>query len=300
MSRRVALSWWWLGLAPLFAIVLSPWVFEVIQVLARNMAAPGWLEEAHFRRVYSRILLISALLLLIPLLIRRNYRKPADFGLSSGNENFRRLSQGFLLGLSCVGLLVGWQLIFGIRYWDFDLSFVQILGFFLSAAVVAFLEEPLFRGILLKELKQRLSFRVAVVISAGCFASLHFLSVEGFAESYQVNWHSGWDYTLAIPVHFFSGERNGLRWLVLFLIGTILVTGVYFYRTLWWSIGLHGGWVVAIKSVPSMVDYVKGPWKFWLPKNLLDGVDCLLLLVLLQIGLLFYGKKNRLPLEATR
>lgn len=297
MSQRVRLSWWWLGLAPFLAIVLSPWVFEAIQVFGRNMAVPGLLEAATFRRVYSRILLLSALFLLIPLLIKRNYRRPVDFGLSGSDEGFKRLSQGFLLGLSCMVLLVGWQLAWGIRRWDFDLSFTQMLGFLLTAGVVAFLEEPLFRGVLLGELKQRCPLGVAVVISAGFFASLHFLSVEGFDKSYQVSWHAGWDYTWAIPLHFFAEERNELRWLILFLIGTILATGVFLFRTLWWSIGLHAGWVFAIKSVPSMVDYIKGSWKFWLPKNLLDGVDCLLLLLVLQIGLLYYGKKIRLPLE---
>ena len=215
-------------------------------------------------------------------------------------QGIKKLVQGFFLGWGCVGLLVGWQLGFGIRQWDFDLELSKLLGFFLTAWVVAFLEEPLFRGVLLGELKQRISLGKAAILSAGLFASLHFLLVEGFDEFYQVNWHSGWDYILAIPGHFFSEPKNGLRWLILFLIGSILATGVFVFRTLWWSVGLHAGWVMAFKSSSFMVDYVKGPWKGWLPKNLLDGVDCFILLLLFQIGLLCYGKKVRSSLDSTR
>ncbi|MBX7158324.1 MAG: CPBP family intramembrane metalloprotease [Verrucomicrobiae bacterium] len=294
MSQRVC-SWWWLGLAPVLAIVLSPWIYQGVQGVNAIWEGPQWLEEVSFRRVFNRIFLISTLFILVPLLIKKGYRRGEDFGFQSGA---RKLFFGFLLGLGCVGVLLGWQMAFGIREWDFDLKWSRFLGFFFSAVMVAFLEEPLFRGVFLKELRLRLSLKKAVVISALVFASLHFLSAQGFGEGYQVSWHSGWDYVLSVPGYFFSDSRNGLRWMILFVIGIILAMGVVLFRSIWWGVGLHAGWVLSIKSAPDLVNYIKGPWKGWLPKNLLDGVDCLVLLVILFLGLLLYGKKTRNTLGA--
>lgn len=298
MSQRV-FSWWWLVLAPVLAIVLSPWVYEGVQGINGLLDGPQWLEEVSFRRVFNRVLLISALLILIPLLIQKGYRRGVDFGFQSEDWK-QKLFSGFLLGLGCVGILLGWQMAFGIREWDFDLEMNKAFSFFISAMVVSFLEEPLFRGVFLRELRLRVSLIKAVIISALVFASLHFLSAEGFSEGYQVTWHSGWDYFASLPGNFLSDSRNGLRWVILFLIGIILAMGVVFFRSIWWSIGLHAGWVLSIKSTPLLVNYVKGPWKGWLPKNLLDGVDCLILLVILLMGLFFYGKSTRNALETSR
>ncbi|MEZ5404789.1 MAG: CPBP family intramembrane glutamic endopeptidase [Verrucomicrobiia bacterium] len=298
MSQRVC-SWWWLGLAPVLAIVLSPWVYQGVQGINAIWEGPQWLEEVSFRRVFNRILLILVLFILIPLLIKKGYRRGADFGFQ-GKDGKQKLGFGFLLGLGCVGLLLGWQMVFGIREWDFDLKWGQVFSFFFSAIIVAFLEEPLFRGVFLRELRLRLSVRWAIGVSAFVFASLHFLSTEGFSEGYRVSWYSGWDYVLSVPGHFFSDSRNGLRWMILFMIGLILAMGVVLFRSIWWGLGLHAGWVLSIKSAPDLVNYIKGPWKGWLPKNLLDGVDCLVLLVILFLGLLLYGKKTRNTLGTDR
>ena len=113
------------------------------------------------------------------------------------------------------------------------------------AASVSFVEEVVFRGVILRMFYTAVRLPwLALMLSAILFAYVHF-KAGGLAKLETVDWKSGWIaayWTLIGIVHDFQLER----FLGLCMLGTVL--GALTLRTgsLWPAIGLHGGLVFGI------------------------------------------------------
>jgi len=251
--------------------LLAPWLYWIAQHFAP--AVPK-LAGAPFHRFVDRSFLILALAGVWPLLRALGARSLRETGLVSPYGQSKKLSSGLLLGFVSLAVVAGIVLVSGGRALTGVAPAGKILGTLLSAAgtaaVVATLEEILFRGGVFGGLRRMFYWPLALGLSSLIFALVHFLQRADLTGP--VAWNSGLvllprmlggfvDFYALVP-GFFS----------LTLVGVLL--GLAYQRTgnLYFSIGLHAGWIFWLKIFGAFTTDVPGTaiW-FWGSGKMIDG-----------------------------
>jgi uncharacterized protein len=209
-----------------------------------------------------------------------------DLGWARPRGQGTAVGWGFTLGfasLAMVGVAAvlagGWRLNFGLPG---AVVAAKILGAAVSAVVVAALEETLFRGAILGSLQRGQSARAALLWSSLIYALVHFFQSPITPAS--VRWFTG----LAL----LPGMLRGLvdwptlvpGFLSLTLAGIIL--GRAYQRTgnLYFSFGLHAGWVFWLKFWGVIAGVAPGATaQFWGTSKLIDGWLALLILAAVMV-----------------
>jgi membrane protease YdiL (CAAX protease family) len=135
----------------------------------------------------------------------------------------RQAGGWFVVGLGSLALVHGVTLYSGLARWrspGVDLASCSVLGDALAAAwLFAVSEELVFRGFVLRTLADTGRWPRAACLSAGGYATAHFLRAHLDLEA------------VALP------------WLGLFLAGCLFAWLVQRTGALWAAVGLHAGWV---------------------------------------------------------
>jgi uncharacterized protein len=253
--------------------VVAPWLYWLAQSLAGTFPK---IADSPFHRYVHRSFLVLALAGLWPLLRALGARTAADFGLVKPAGQGKRFWGGFLLGFISLAIVAGIAVVGGVRAWPE--TFVagkvagKLLGAVATALVVGILEEILFRGGIFGGLRRAIDWRVALVISSSIYALVHFFAPAHHEGA--VEWSSG----LALLIPMFSGFTN-LQQLIpgffnLALAGALLALAYQRTGNLYFSIGLHAGWIFWLKSYGVLTDSVANPnANFWLfgTRKLIDG-----------------------------
>ena len=292
----------WVICSLLMAAVISPWIYQGGKQLAA--AAEGgdlpalfeWLGAAcgrsKFGRFFDRSLMLSALVFL-PLLLRRI----RFLRVTAGNPSVdSRLpvswkSAGLQIMTGCViaaGLLWGLGAILDAAGAYVPKAQAPAAGKLLSKALVpavavALVEEWLFRGVLLG---LWLRFARPVTACAGTalvFAFLHFLNPPaGSVITNPTHVLAGFQLLGKILLHFTDPLFFLTDFAALLAAGLILAWARVRTGALWFSIGLHAGWIAAFKAFNLFYREVSdSPLRPWgIGENLRSGV-----LPLLTLGL---------------
>ncbi len=252
---------WVLG-SLLAAALVAPWLHDAGKWFASQAGSSEWpaavesvaasCARAEMDRYFNRSLLVSALALL-PWLTRR--LRTAD-GHSPGRgthgswdrHHSQQILAGFVIGGAAMGLLGFAALKLGAMQpreipapWS-----AWLTKALLPAAAVSVIEEWIFRGILLGLWLRLASPAVACTGTAAMFSFLHFLDPPGSARA--VDALSGF-HMLGSMLSQYTDPR--------FLIadfGTLFAAGLLLgwlrirSGTLWLPIGIHAGWVFALKG----------------------------------------------------
>ena len=254
--------------------LLAPWVYWLIQGLADHFPSLRGLAGAPFHRYVHRSLLLVAVLGLWPFLRSLGARSITDVGLSTlDSPARRRLAKGFLLGFLTILSVGGVAIIAASRQWTPALAghpLAEAGGFLVSAVLVSVLEELLFRGTLFGALRRQHDWRFALVMSSAVYAVVHFF--QRVKSPSWITWTSGLDQLGGMMGGFVHFEMLVPGFLSLTLAGMAL--GVAYHRTgnLYFSIGLHAGWIFWLKAFNLCSDpgsASKGLFK--ISKNLYDG-----------------------------
>lgn len=293
----------WIVASLVLAAILAPWLTrggQWLAVEAGRSDLPGiveWLAEscgrAKFSRFFNRSLMVSALMLL-PFVIGRvrHIRRVAPGSCRVGKVPSVSVS------LRLADCVAGWVIASG-------LLAVLCIGSSLAGAyeprpvvgdvakfttkvivpalVTAPLEEWLFRGILLGLWLRFVRPVPAVAGAALMFAFLHFLDPPK-SMVFEDPRHplAGFQLLGGVLLHFTEPRFFVTDFLTLLLVGVILGWMRLRTGTLWFGIGLHAGWVFALKACSFFYSRVDGhplrPW--WLGENLRSGVLPLLTLAL--------------------
>lgn len=156
-----------------------------------------------------------------------------------------------------LGVLVAWIFLFSITgffyscglwvinpYFDWSVAVEKVYEGLIRGLVVSGLEEYIFRGLIFLSFCRSYKWWQAAIISSVIFSLLHFLSGRDLgAFEHAVHWNTGFMICgglLKEMVTRFSLFPDAVG---LFLIGLILCYAFYRTGTLWYSVGLHGGWV---------------------------------------------------------
>lgn len=271
--------------------LLAPWLCWLAQAVAHTFPR---LAHQPFHRFVNRALLIFALAGLWPLLRALGATSLREVGLRKPTAHWRTLLGGLLLGFASLALVAVVTLAAGGRAFiqnnDSMRLMEKIVGAALSAVVVAVLEETLFRGGIFGGLRRVFHWRVALVASSMIYAIVHFL--ESAKHEGAVTWLSGLELLPRMMRGFANWEQIVPGFFNLTVAGVLLALAYQRTGNLYFSIGLHAGWIFWLKSYGAITTDVAGAntW-LWGTGKMIDGW---LALAVLSLTLVFF---TRLPLK---
>ena len=294
----------WVAASLTLAAVLAPWAYQGGKRLAAVAAArelPSWLESvagscerAELDRYFDRSLLFSALVLL-PFLLRRLRR----IGLENAGmrDACMRFSGASLVAQIAIGCAIagGLLTLMGVLL---DLAGAYELkeevpetGKFLRKALIPavaapLVEEWLFRGVLLGLWLRFARPAFAVLGTSLVFAFVHFLKPpDGFEIADPTHLLAGFELLGKILQYFTDPLFFLTDFATLFVVGLILAWARLHTGALWFSIGLHAGWVLAFKGFNLLYRAVEPhalrPWG--IGESLKSGILPLLMLGLTAV-----------------
>lgn len=276
----------------LFGVIAAPILFWAAQWLAANGVLPA-LAKFEFEAFFHRALLLGAILFLWPFLRGLRIKSPRDLGLERNPRWTRDMTMGFLVSavpVVCCGVVL---VVLGNYTIRANVAWTALAVAALSAVVVPFIEEALFRGLFLGVLLRGNRPSTAARLSAGIFSIVHFLKAPDQTTT-SVGWTSGFS-SLAHSLDQFADPMLVLAgFTTLFLIGTILAHARLQTRSLWLPIGLHAGWIFA-NTAFNKIAHREMENLPWLGKNLLIGIVPLGVCViswLLLLGWLEYAGRR--------
>jgi hypothetical protein len=143
-----------------------------------------------------------------------------------------------------------------------------LLGATATAAVVALLEELIFRGALFGILRKTLAWPAALAVSSAVYAAVHFLQKAPAPPP--IDWLSG----IRLLPELFRIPLDGLApaLFALLLAGAVLALAYQRTGTLFMSIGLHAGWIFWLTAYRSLTREAPGASHLiWGGDKLIDG-----------------------------
>ena len=235
----------YLGIIFVGGALLAPWVYASAQWCAEHSILFESIARQPFPRYLSRAIQLLALFGLWPFLRTIGVGSWRDAGLDNPIRHWRQGVRGGAVGLASLALVAGLAIISGVRSLDLDhpaSDFWKHLGRSTSAAIfVSILEEVLFRGALFGALRKVYQWTIALFVSSLLFAGAHFLQKAETIET--VTWNSGLLMLPQMAKGFLNINLMMPAFVNLTLAGIILGLAYQFTGSLYFSIGLHAGWI---------------------------------------------------------
>lgn len=285
--------------------LLSPWF-----ALSADFISEHWpyLLSQHysFSKIFNRTFMISGILLFF--LCRRllGIGRPADMGLTRLSEGYQDVAVGWLLALGSMAALTVAMVYFDVFAPYFRLSFAESIRRCTSALTAGIfagaLEEVFFRGILFKGLLEQGWVRAYLGTNL-FYSALHFVKPSEAESMTGFDPLAGFRHLASTFTPFLEPVPLIPGLIGLFLIG--LVLSFAFYRTgnLYLAIGLHAGWVFALKSLRVFGDFRREDldWMFGASEpKLVSGVFTWIGILLVAIAVHWFTRsRSRLGGKAT-
>jgi len=269
--------------------LLAPWLAWGVQSLAAHFPVFQRLADQPFHLYVNRSLLVLALLGLGPLLRSLGVSVGRDVGLVKPAGQGRNLSCGFAVGFASLAGIAVVVLMAGAREVNSGIPanrfITKVSGAALTAAVVALLEEVLFRGAIFGALRKALRWPAAMVISSAIYALVHFFSQPPSPS--QIHVTSGLAALSMMLGGFVDLEKVVPGFFNLTLAGALLAMAYQHTGNLYFSIGLHAGWIFWLKSYGFLTrEAANASAWFWGTHRLIDGWVALIDLALVSLLLL--------------
>jgi len=231
---------------------IAPYVFNGLQSLGEMTDTLTKLTDARFERVASRCVMIVALFILYPVIKMTGLLPRIRDSLKGSRGRYRELGMSILIG--CVSIMV----LYGIGYY-LDAYFIspkfkglgplalKFTEYLIGAVFIGLFEEVFFRGFIFGGLRSRLRFITALVLSSLLFSGIHFFRPLYPVMIEQASWNTGF---AIMPYMFerFDPSRDMVFAVTLFMIGLTLSTYYEKRGSLYFIAGLHGGWVLAMRT----------------------------------------------------
>lgn len=250
--------------------LIAPWLYWLVQTLAPH----SHLARSPFHRYLERSFLIIALTGVWPLLRSLGAKSCRDFGLVKPSGQGKLLATGFALGFGSLAAAAAIALAAHARQFNSDFSSNQILATLATAGgtaiVVAVLEEILFRGAIFGALRKVWDWRVALLVSSMIYAIVHFLRKADLPDP--VTWASGFRLLPLMLSGFGDVQAIIPGFFNLTLAGALLALAYQRTGNLYFSIGLHAGWIFWLKFYGVLTTSVSNAHTWFLGTDkLIDG-----------------------------
>ena len=269
----------------------------------------AWAETLTHRgtgKIMSRAMQVW-LLVLLPLVLRfSGWRGWRDCGwqraAGPGLPLWQDLLAGLALGVATLGSLALFMFLTGRRVTcaiDPATSLLSVVvGYALSATIVAVFEETVARGILFRLWARAWGVVVAALVSSVLFALAHFLSPDDAAFLRPGFWPAVGALGLSVLRPETGDPAFYIRLLNLTILGLALCAMVRLTGSIWLAVGAHAGWVWSIKLNNFLTDALPAPLRsrIWGARgDLTDSVigSATLLAVLLVVLWLLWRRARR-------
>ena len=276
--------------------LLAPLLYWLVQSLAH--AFPHLFGDfftkiaaAPFHRYVNRAILGIALIGLWPLVKSLGFTSLSEIGLVKPSGQLKKLGGGFLLGFISLAIVAGLAFACHARQLNPKLSDGQIAQKLLSAAggaiIVAILEEILFRGALFGTLRKVFHWIFALVLSSMFYALMHYF--ESAKSTDTVTWLSGLQLLPLMLRNLGNFQAAIPGFFNLTLAGMLL--GWAYQRTgnLYFSIGLHAGWIFWVKAYAIVTSLTPNANAWWWGTGRMAIVNGWVALPVLLAALIVFG-----------
>jgi uncharacterized protein len=266
--------------------LLAPWLYWLTQWGASHWPSLGGLAAKPFHRFLDRALLALALISLFPLLRNAGMLQWRAIGLGKQGRPAADVLNGFCVGFASLACVAALALVARGRALAPGHSAAEMIralaGAALTAVIVAVLEEILFRGSLFGVLRKAMPWPGALVVSSAVYSGAHF--IQNTDQTGAIRWYSG----LTLLVEMFKhGPPFVPAFFTLFVVGACLALAYQRNGALYFSIGLHAGWIFWLRSYKLVTQPAPGAnpalWgtdklvDSWLALGVLVVVFCLIL-----------------------
>ena len=235
----------------LVAGIVAAIIFAPLAAVAVSAAGGHYPFPRIFDRTVMATLLIAMLFaardLNLVSLLSRGFKHPA--GPSIG-----RAIRGFVVAMLAIAILFGLAFaVGGGGFGSHQAAAALIPKYFLSAIAIAFIEEAFFRAFLLRGMSGDFGNRIALIASAAIYAIAHL--VRSPARFYVTGYQPAAGLvTLAHSIDQFISPSIAIPTLIgLFLLGIVLGEAYLLTGSVYFSIGLHCGFVLGAKMWPKII-----------------------------------------------
>lgn len=297
----------------LFAAVLSPWVYHLVQTWHESM--PGklnsYLAYKGFEDYFDRLRWVPILALLPWVLAKCRLWSLKRLGMSFDREGRRFLKRGFLLGMGLMLVVIAAQVVTSPTVLKEGLNAFVVSGIVFRALIggvlLGLLEETVFRGLILRLFYTAGGPVTAVIIGSLFFAYAHFkmpdhvwqeafpteissAEAEVYALEYgqpppedlkRVKAWSGF-YVAGWTLVGIAEDFRLVPFLNLFMLGVVLSLLTLQAESLMPAVGLHAGVVFGMLGYRKLAD-IASESLWWGSSGLVDGLLPLLLLTVLAV-----------------
>jgi membrane protease YdiL (CAAX protease family) len=254
----------WVLCSLVMAAVLTPWFYRCgmgFAAVAKGGDAPGWLcwlgekcERARYGLYFDRALTFSAVVLL-PLLFWRLKAFWSVVRMAGPHCSWRGVAARIMVGALISGGLL-WLLGLGLISTGAFTPHAEVPPFskvvsrmLMPALFASVIEEWLFRGVVLGLWLRFARPAAACLGTSLLFAFLHFLEPPaGSAIQQPAAPFAGFELFGKILLHFTDPRFFVTDFATLTMVGLILAWARLRTGTLWFSIGLHAGWILAFQA----------------------------------------------------
>ncbi|MDO8431113.1 MAG: CPBP family intramembrane metalloprotease [Candidatus Binatus sp.] len=229
----------------LAAIVAAP-------IVATAIHSAGW--NFPFPRIFDRVVMATLLIAILWTVRDLKFVPLLRAGFSAPASNWSNAMRGLAVSLCAIAILFALAAIVsgrGLR--AFGPVVPRLPKYFLSAIVIATIEETFFRGFLLAGMKSDFGVRGALLVSSAIYALAHLVRSPArfFVTGYEP---MAGLVTLGHSLDQFANPAVAIPALVgLFLLGIVLGKAFLLTGTVYFSIGLHAGFVLGAKLWPKIV-----------------------------------------------
>ena len=260
--------------------LLAPCLYWLAQWAAGHWPALSGLANKPFHRFLDRSMLGLALLCLWPLLRGSGACSWRDLGFVRQGRLERQILSGFAVGWASLAVVALLALAFGARGLVLTHSggelVHRLVAATFTAAVVAVLEELVFRGALFGLLRQSIPWPAALLVSSAIYSAVHF--IKSGETALPVQWNSG----LLLLMDMLRHPPSMMpAFLTLLVAGSILALCYQRTGALYFSIGLHAGWIFWLRIYGFLSHSTGVNTAFWGTDNLVDGWLSLIVLTVL-------------------
>lgn len=216
-------------------------------------------DVIELRKVISKGTQVLLILSIFPLRRWLQLSWP-ELGFAPGKEFIRQMGWGVLLGIAT--LLPVLLLLYGLdihvidvgKEWTLVKAGKKITIALLLALLISFLEEPLFRGILLAGYRRKMAVFAAVLLSSFYYAALHFLKSKTDIPYQELDITSGFRLLGEAFANWVNPEIFSAL-VALWVVGAFLaIIRIEFANSLGICVGCHAGWVWQIKVSKDFFD----------------------------------------------
>jgi membrane protease YdiL (CAAX protease family) len=228
------------------AIIIAP-------LAAVAVSAAGW--RFPFPRIFDRTVMATLLIAMLFAARDLNLVSLVSRGFSHPlTQSIERAIRGFVVAILAIAILFGLALaVGGGGVGNHEAAIALIPKYFLSAIAIAFIEEAFFRAFLLGGMSGDFGNRGALIASASIYAVAHL--VRSPARFYVTGYEPAAGLmTLAHSIDQFTNPAIAIPTLIgLFLLGIVLGEAYIVTGSVYFSIGLHCGFVLGAKMWPKII-----------------------------------------------